>query len=160
MKNFFIGVLLLFLFCNNLFCQKQIWEIMCYSDQPYKNVVLYKLSDDTLYLKALGNIYPISVKSIVYLKRERKSYAGSGLVLGMVGGGIIGNQTSKNAEDKNAFYSELGIILGTGLGIIVGGIFGFAIGEGLGADEYYNFTKRSIDEKKILLLQLIQRDND
>lgn len=160
MKNFFIGVSLFFLFCNNLFCQKQIWEIMCYSDQPYKNVVLYKLSDDTLYLKALGNIYPISVNSIVYLKRERKSYAGSGLVLGMIGGGIIGNQISQNTENEDGFFSDISIMIGTGLGIIVGGIFGFAIGEGLGADEYYDFKKRNIDEKKILLLELIQRAND
>lgn len=163
MKKIIFPVLLLLSISANLFGQIQIWEILSTSNQPYKNVVLDKISNDTLFVNAFGNTYPLDVDSIKYLKRERdtKSYPRIGVLLGMIGGGIIGNHVSRNSANDKGLFSEkrnnLDIFFGTGLGMILGGIFIGAAGSGIDADEYYNFERMNHNQKIKVLEKIVNR---
>ena len=103
-KYYFLLIVAFFMNLNLVFGQKQIWEIYTVEDQPYSSVILDKLDNDTLYVKATGNIYKISVKSIKILKRERKSKGGIGILTGMAVGGIVMNLLSKQSSENTSKF--------------------------------------------------------
>ncbi len=58
------------LILSNLYGQ-EIWDIMTISEQPYTDVVLHKVSEDTLYVNHFGETYTIVIDSIESMTRER-----------------------------------------------------------------------------------------
>ena len=151
-----------FLSSFSLHAQPQIWNIITNSGQPYPDVVLYRISGDTLIVKSLGNVYPVPVDSIKSLKRERESFSGLGLIAGMLVGGVVGNQVSENAaSDKgmlNGLSKAVGGVFNTGTCIILGGILGFGIGSSAGSDEFIDLSRVGPAEKKTILDELIRRN--
>jgi prolipoprotein diacylglyceryltransferase len=112
-------------------------------------------------VKAYGNFYSVHVNSIKSIKREKNSHAGAGFFIGIIAGGILGNRIAHNLANDDGFFSDinnsLNVFFGTTIGMAVGGIIGFSTGKGLGADEYYDFSRRNHNEKKKLLSELINR---
>ena len=64
MKKMIFPILFLLIMKANLFGQIQIWEILTTSNQPYKNVVLDKISNDTIIIKVLEKIVNTSEKNL------------------------------------------------------------------------------------------------
>ncbi len=158
-----VAIFLFTIFCLfSLHAQPQRWRIFTTSGQPYPEVILYRLADDTLLVKTLGNVYPLPVDSIQSLTRERESFSGFGLILGMLAGGVVGNQVAENAAtDKgmlNGLSKAMGSIFNTGTGIILGGILGYAVGSSTGSDEVVNLSNEDLIEKKKILMELIRRN--
>jgi len=155
---YFFPVLILI---NTLHSQAHTWYIFTLSDQPYSNVVLDTLKNDTLQVKVFGKFYKIPVDSIATFRRERESYTGAGVTLGVLSGLIIGGVAGSNAgHDKSPFEgigNALGSIAGSILGALVGGIIGGSVGSGLGNDEIYNFRQKKKDEKNTILKGLIRK---
>ncbi len=154
MKKSFAAIIFMMSITNLAFCQTPIWEIVTKDNQPYKDVVLKAINGDTLFVKTLGQNYPVAIDSIKYMRHEQKSYAGVGAVAGAIGGGIIGNQLAKGSGGGGFFYAP-GQMYGTLLGAIAGGIVGAATASGLNADQYYNFENKTPDERRIILAQVI-----
>ncbi len=164
MRTHTLLFLLSFLFISSslLYGQKQIWDIYTVDDQPYARVVLDKVQSDTLFVKSTGNEYKIEINAIKTLTRKRKSKAVIGTLAGMAIGGVALNlYAKKKAENQNKFpvdLSDLSTSISTGLGIFGGGIVGYLVGTGFGADEKYNFSKLTADKRKSLLKHLLERD--
>jgi hypothetical protein len=160
MKNLYFLVFSI-IFTTNIYGQEELWDVVTLSGVPYSKVLLFKLENDTLWVRAYGNSSSIPIDSIKYLRREKQSHTGLGIVFGVIAGGIIGNEISKKRHNNNAPFSELAepfeIMWGTGIGIIFGGVIGAVVGTGLGNDEFYSFPSYNKQKKNILLTKLIKR---
>jgi len=156
MKKMVVYFILLLFLTASASGKVPLWEIVNVDNQPYKNVILHKLSDDSLYVKAYGKTFSIPVDSLRYMQSEKSSgsYAVPGFFLGMIGGGVLGNLLTGNSGGKNIF-SDLGKFTGTGLGIAVGGVVGMAMGASSNNPEYYNLRKRTHEQKLSLLMKLL-----
>lgn len=161
MKKIIVSLFLLLfipIFGNS---QSTTWDIIMHSGQPYPNVWLKKISNDTLFVNVYENTYKLQIDSIGSMKevKENSSHAFGGFLFGAISGGMIGFVISKNSADESGFFSELGnttrSFFGTGLGILVGGLFGSAVGSGIDRGEIYNLKKRSHPEKIKLLSKLL-----
>ena len=161
-KSFLLFLFIFFANFSLLISQEQIWDIYTFDNQPYSNVVLDTLNNDTLYLKTMGNKYEISLESIKIMKRKRESKAKIGTLAGMVIGGTLMNLYSrKTTENQSEFpidLSDFSIGINTGLGVIGGGLIGYLVGAGLGTDEYYNFSNISLEKKKKIIEHIITRN--
>ncbi len=158
MKTMAICSVLVLFFTAGIFAQVPVWEIVTVDNQPYKNVVLHELSEDSLYVKAYGKTFSIPVDSLRYMQRESKSgsYAVPGLFLGMIAGGIFGNLLTGKSSTNNPI-GGLGKVTGTGLGIAIGGVLGLAMGANAGSPQYYNMEKRDHRQKVELLRKLVEK---
>ena len=141
--------------------KRQLWEISAYSNQPNMVAVLDTISNDTLYVFAFNNRFGIEIDSIKYLKKieDPKHLALTGTFLGMIGGGVIGNRIAKNSANEEGMFHEIGNwfgeLIGTGVGIVIGGIFGAAVGSSLDHPKVINYETRTIDQKIDVLLKLM-----
>ncbi len=158
-------IVLVFFFVGSSFLlgQKQIWDIYTIEDQPYSNVVLDTMQNDTLCVKSAGATHRIELNSIKILRRRKDSKAGIGTLTGMLLGGVAMNLYSRNAVRKQSDFpvntSVFRIGFNTGLGMLGGGLLGFAVGAGLGLDEYYNFSKLPYKKKKNILKNIFKQNH-
>jgi hypothetical protein len=78
-------------------------------------------------------------------------------------GGIAMNLYGRNTAGKHSNFpinvSDFSIGLHTGLGMLGGGILGYAIGSGLGLDEYYNFSKWPYEKKTKIVENILKRNH-
>jgi hypothetical protein len=159
MKIYFL-FLIWFLFTKNVGAQTPLWDIFTISNQPYSNVVLDTLKQDTLQVKVLGRIYKIPVDSIATLKSERDSQAGIGVVFGVLSGAIIGfnlgGKSASNGTPADGLGEIIGSMFGLFMGSLLGGIVGGGVGSKIGGDKFYNFRKRSYSKKLEILQQAIK----
>ncbi len=156
MRRFKLIVFLALLCSGACFSQNFLWDMLTDDNQPYENIFLSEVSDDTLYFNLDGRTHRVHIDSILYLKRAGRSYVIQGLLLGMAGGGLSGYLISKNNPDKpNFIYTTHRSFFRTVIGVVLGGVLGAAAGSGLSDDRYYNFSKRSTEQKKALLIKLI-----
>ncbi|KAA3610466.1 MAG: hypothetical protein D8M58_05360 [Calditrichaeota bacterium] len=151
-----------FLIFGNIHGQAKTWDILTYSNQPYSKVVLDTLVKDSLQVKVFDKIYKIPVDSIATLRRERESYTGTGILIGVTSGAILGASISGNNKG-NGLFTDVGNAMEkvTGLlfGSLLGGLFGGAIGSGLGQDEFYSFVQKTHNEKVDILNEIISDSN-
>jgi len=155
MKKSFTTIIFLMSFSTLAFCQMPAWEILTRDNQPYKDVVLQAMNGDMLFVKTLGQTYPVAIDSIKYMRHEQKSYAAVGAVAGAIGGGIIGSQFFKGSDNRGLVSGPDGAWSRILLGSIAGGIVGAATATGLNSDQYYNFENKNPDERRIILAQVI-----
>lgn len=153
MKIILFGIATFTLISGHLFGQVEKWDIVTFTDQPYNEVILHDVSNDTLYVKAYGKVFSVSIDSIYYLKRDKSSLGGAGIIFGMTIGGITAYEISRRSS---APYHGFNVFLG----VIGGGIAGFVVGEALGADEYCYLRSKSHQEKVKLLSELIGRNKN
>ncbi len=156
-------ILLLFILLSSVsFTLSNLWEIRTIDDQPYANVILNRLSADTLFVNSQGQTLPIFVNNISLMIRKGsgRSRALPGMMIGLFGGGIISNVISRSlARGQDGLYDDVpdgvNIFFGTLLGITIGGIAGTAIGASLNSDKYYDLTTRKGHQKIELIRQLL-----
>ncbi|MCK5078245.1 MAG: hypothetical protein KAR38_17820 [Calditrichia bacterium] len=156
MKKTLFITLIFIIITQITLAEKQIFELMAYDDQLYKNVVLDHFENDTLYVKAFGNIYPVPIDSVKYIKIEKKAHAGKGILFGMIAGGLlIGSTTGDNKGDFKGLQEMFDRISIT-FGVLGGGLIGALIGSGMGHDVKYNFTTKTLEKKRELIIKLMK----
>lgn len=156
MRSLKLTIILTLLYSGTCFSQNFLWDMLTADNQPYENIFLSEVSSDTLYFNLAGQTHAVPIDSILYLKREGRSYVVPGLLLGMAAGGLSGYLISQNNPDKPGYiFTTHRSFFRTIIGIVLGGVLGSATGSGLSERGYYNMTNRSTVQKKILLTQLI-----
>lgn len=162
MKKMVYCIILISTFSTTVFAQSNIWDVYSLHNQPYVNVTLARLDNETLYVHSFGETYPIQIDSIQMIKRTSpgSSHALAGFLLGMAGGGLAGNIISRASGNHEGLFASWGkeysAFFGTGAGMLLGGIFGSAVGAGLKPKETYPFANRTYAEKVELLQKLLE----
>ena len=154
-KTLFIALIFIII-TQIVSAEKQIFELMAYDDQPYKNVVLDHFENDTLYVKAFGNIYPVPIDSLKYIKIEKNAHTGKGMLLGMLAGGLLIKSTTGNNKGDFKSIQEMFDAISVTFGVLGGGLIGALIGSGMGHDVKYNFTTKTLEEKRKLIIRLMK----
>ncbi len=138
------------------------------SVKKIKNCSIRNLSNDSIILEKNYKEIKLKVDKIEHITVVRPSYTGltigMGVLLGTVTGTGIGFMTG-NSESGTSFgssqgfsldFSGLYIISGAIIGALVGGLTGGAIGAIISADEDYDLSKMSTQQKIIQLKEIIQ----
>ncbi|HHJ53778.1 MAG TPA: hypothetical protein ENJ89_11330 [Caldithrix abyssi] len=165
MKKMILILLVLLASTVALRAQVHSWEIGYTGRQIYPNVILEKLAEDTLYVQAYGDTHAIPIDSIRYVKslEQKSSYAGVGLVVGVILGGTAGYIVGRTANTASPLYKseeDITSFYGTVIGMVGGGVLGYGVGHGLGLGAYYNLKKRDHEQRKTLLRLLIAQSQD
>ena len=161
--NKIVGILVLIpLLVVPLSAQKQVWQLYTIDDQPYNPVVLDTLAGDTLIIYSAGKTYKMPLTNIKYLKRQRRSQAGAGLLAGVVAGGLAGNWFARRSRsDENSFsevFADGYEVLSTVVGCLAGGAVGAVIGQAAGADVYFDLQNMSPEKRRQLVSALAARN--
>jgi len=144
----------------NVTAQNKLWELKAYKHQPYTDVTLNYLSDDTLYFKSSDGEHKVDFSLLTELKWDGESHSGKGILLGALVGGLGGLLLAPDVDKSNPI-STLGSAGEKGAytvyGTLGGGLLGLFIGANIYEKERYNFTKMPLEEKRQILIKLINK---
>lgn len=159
MKNLVAILILVPLFVVPVSAQKHVWQLYTIDEQPYYPVVLDSLAGDTLIIHSAGKAYKMSLANIKYLKRQRQSRAGVGLLAGVVAGGLAANWFARQSRsNENSFtggFADGYEVLSTIVGCLAGGALGAVIGQAAGADVYLDLQNMSPEKRRRLVAMLV-----
>lgn len=128
------------------------WNLLLANGERYNDVILERLSNDTLYFRHKTNFLDrVEIDSLVHVVRVRRSAILPSSLIGFAGGGAIGYALKPVAveQTKADIYSAV-------FGCIVGGVAGFFIGNAIQPDEIYVMGNIASEVRRTLLTRLIQ----
>jgi hypothetical protein len=145
----------------NVHAQKKLWELKAFQHQPFSDVVLDSLASDTLYFSSSNIPKELDISLLIDLQWDGESNTGTGILIGVLGGGLIGSQLAPDIENSNSnpisAAADASVKISyTILGALGGGAIGLIVGANTYETEYYNFQKIPIEAKRTILTKLIQ----
>ena len=140
-----------------LFSQKRAWDIYTINNEKIVGAYLNKIENDTLFIEQNRKAQLLQLDSIKTLKFQKTSYATLlGTIIGIMVGGFLAHEFGRKIS-INVKNPVVDILVPTGLGMALGGIAGYNVGNAVGGDKYYDLYRIKKEDKKIkLLLKLIQ----
>ena len=142
-----------------IYGHSKVWDLYTLKNEKFSGVLLNKVENDVLFISSNNKTYTIKVDSIKILKFEKKSYATLlGSIAGIVVGGYLSNQFGQkiSVNTKNRWPK---ILIGTGVGMFLGGMVGYNSGKAAGGYKSYDFYKiKNKDSKLKLILKLIKEN--
>jgi outer membrane lipoprotein SlyB len=126
------------------------WNLTLTNGDHYADVVLERVSNDTLYFRHKSNYLDrVEIDSLAQLVRFRRSAILPSSLIGGAGGGIIGYALKPASVEhgKGDVYSAL-------FGVVVGGVAGFFIGDAIQSDEVFEMQRVSRAQRIELLTRL------
>jgi hypothetical protein len=144
------------------FAQEKRWTLALSNQDTIYHCSLEYVLADSLSVRTSGGLRSLSAADITTMQYEKDSKfwtgAGLGFCFGALTGGVIGAVTYEKKPDSfldfgPGFNVIVGAFGGGGLGFMTGGVIGLV----LGADEVYDFTSLTAEEKITLLKQLITK---
>ncbi len=126
------------------------WNLTLTNGDRYSDVVLERVSNDTLYFRHKTNFLDrVEIDSLAQVVRVRRSAILPSSLVGLAGGGAIGYALKPVAveQGKADVYSAL-------FGVVVGGVAGYFIGDAIQPDEVFEMGKVSREQRRELLVRL------
>jgi len=161
-KTLVIISLLVLVSGGPLWSQNSVWNIRTADNQPYTQVALYALSNDTLIVQSMGNLFSIPVSSIQNVSKVESKFGVTlgGIVLGFIAGGLIGANSVDDVDEDDPYAGFAagpvvaakigGLILGGLLGSVVGGVLFHTL-----ADDSYDLRYDTLERRKEILRKLL-----
>ena len=142
--------------------QECFWQVVRSGGDTLPQCILYRLKDSMVTLSSLGVPLTLHIDSIDVLTRHRESRFGTGAAYGAVLGAAFGALVVMGSGDAQGSgpwgtipiglvtgpSTISGALIGGGLGFVIGGIFGSAVGR----VETYQLSGKP-REKKVALLR-------
>ena len=154
MKNRLIIIIILIIWMQTAFSKEPVFDIKLNNSLLYSKVLLENVHNDSLSFKAYGNTSSVHIDSIRYIKLERKSYAWTGMTIGLLFGSLIGYNQIKKQDygiTKIGYGGAGGLILYAAGGGILGSIFG----KELSKDREFHLNDKTQAEKRKIIRKLI-----
>jgi hypothetical protein len=128
------------------------WSLTLTNGDHYADVVLERVSNDTLYFRHKSNYLDrVEIDSLAQLVRLRRGAILPSSLIGGAGGGVIGYTLKpvSTEQGKADVYSAL-------FGVVIGSVAGFFIGDAMQSDEVFEIQQVNHAQRIELLKRLVR----
>jgi len=166
MKKMGIVIVCLFIIFKTSLAQEKNWQIIFAKGDKIFNVSPQTMTGDSLFIISSGQTRWVSIGSIVRIKIVKKSKFWQGAGIGFASGAAIGvlfsiitcNKYKSSDSELMLDLSGLATICFGTIGGLTGFITGGVIGSIRGIDEVYDLSKMNLQEKKIAIRKILDRN--
>ncbi|MEA1987533.1 MAG: hypothetical protein U9N76_08615 [Candidatus Marinimicrobia bacterium] len=157
MKKILYILLIVIISTQFTYAKNPVIAIKLKNEPIYNGVYFEKIENDTLFLKIFKAQYPVSINSIEYKKKIKKSKAGAGFLIGGGIGAVLGLTSTKNTSHSgfDGIFYALEVPFAISVAILGGGGVGTLFGTIVGIDEKNDFNKMTIEGKRKVIIEIM-----
>ncbi len=150
--------------------QSRYWQMTLCSGKKLTHFSFGDLSEDSLCIHFSEKSAKVAIDSIKEIRCVRKSQLLKGIAIGTVAGTLLGvvlapkNEPEQPApknpleEELNEVSASLSTIGPIAFGMVLGFVTGAVIGGAMGKDDVYDFSQRTLSEKRSDIALIIKRE--